>query len=200
MPETASLDCTSAELVGPTLERAAFFETNARVFAIEGDAVEERSVPAPERVLAGPTESIVTHTMVLGDRAAWVEPVTTWAESAPCLVGTHRKSYLAWQCDGRIVLRIRRTHHGVEVAAGVEYSKPTGKQAAPLVKPCDGPIDAAMAHRFIAAAALPARIASNISITGTKSTGCRRTSLRATWACGLGHASSRLAGRRIGAR
>lgn len=141
------------DLAEPTLHRAAFIETKVRVFTVGDDGPREQWIPSAAHVLAGPPDTIVTDIAVLGSRADWVTPLLAWAEIAPELVAAHRRSYLAWHCAGRLVLRIRRTHAGLEVAAGVQYSKPVDEQPTPTVVALDGPISAVDAHRVVGAAA-----------------------------------------------
>ena len=56
----------------------------------------------------------------LGQRAQLVLPLLRWLDSDPTLVPAHRQSYLAWHCEGRMVLRIKRGRGGtLVVSAGV---------------------------------------------------------------------------------
>lgn len=86
------------------------------------------------------------------ERARWVERLTRWAEEDPDLQAAHRQSYLAWQCRGRMVLKIAKTKGGLRVTAGVHYSG----EAKPKEYPVNGLIEPAAAHRLIAAASLAA--------------------------------------------
>jgi len=97
------------ESVGSTRERLAFIETKVRLFAVgEGGPAEVVPLAASE-VLTRPGVDLATGELVLGDRQRWVQVLIDWAESIPGLRAAHRGSYLAWHCDGRLVLKIRRT-------------------------------------------------------------------------------------------
>ena len=64
----------------------------------------------------------------LGDLAGLVDPLARWADEHWALTPAHRRSYLAWHCEGRKVLSIVRAKGGVRITAGVDYSSPTPGQ------------------------------------------------------------------------
>ena len=140
------------ESVGSTRERLAFIETKVRLFAVgEGGPAEVVPLAASE-VLTRPGVDLATGELVLGDRQRWVQVLIDWAESIPGLRAAHRGSYLAWHCDGRLVLKIRRTRGGLVASAGVHYGKPTGDQMPPVTVDLAGDATALDQHRLIAAA------------------------------------------------
>ncbi|MBA3509650.1 MAG: hypothetical protein H0T19_06120, partial [Thermoleophilaceae bacterium] len=94
-------------------------------------------------------DELVTAVHQLKDRAAWVERLTAWADKCPELVDAHRPSYLAWHCQGRMALRVRRTRSGLVVSAGV-HSSAAGK--APHKQVLEAQLSAEQFHRIVAAA------------------------------------------------
>lgn len=69
----------------------------------------------------------------LKEREELVEPIITWANDLePFLATANRGAYMAWHCLGRQLLTLKRSGSGVELVAGVNYSKPSETQAAPV--------------------------------------------------------------------
>jgi hypothetical protein len=89
----------------------------------------------------------------LGPHAAWVERLTTWAQNDDALVAAHRQSYLAWHCQGGIVLKIAQTTRGLRVTGGIQYSDPARR---PERIDLTAPLTSAEAHRLVGQAALAA--------------------------------------------
>jgi hypothetical protein len=89
----------------------------------------------------------------LGPQAAWVERLTTWAQNDESLVAAHAQSYLAWHCQGGIVLKIARTRQGLSVSGGIQYSD---RSRLPERIDLAEPLTSAEAHRLIGQAALAA--------------------------------------------
>lgn len=121
--------------VGQTLGRLAWVGTPVRVFTY--DALHELRpavVPTRAEVLdaakSRPLRALAKHD--LGHRSDWVEALTRSATEHWALVPAHRRAYLAWHCAGRQVLRINRTHQGLDVIAGVAYTKPSPDEPEPL--------------------------------------------------------------------
>lgn len=142
--------------VASTRERLAFTETKVRLFAVgEGGPAEVVPLAATE-VLDRPRVDLATGEMVLGDRQRWVQVLVDWAESIPGIRAAHRGSYLAWHCEGRLVLKIRRTRRGLVASAGVHHTKPTAGQKPPVTVEVDGDVAAVDLHRLIAAASAAA--------------------------------------------
>ena len=120
-----------------------------------------RQYPAPPReqilkMYGGPAYGFARHLDddhldgYLKGRARWVDRLIRWAEDDPDLQAAHRQSYLAWHCQGRMVLKIASTKRGLKVSAGVHRSGgPKPRQTDPplteLIKPAES-------HRLIAAA------------------------------------------------
>ncbi len=127
----------------PTLNRLPWIATPVRVFVYDADLIPRPGiVPAREQVLADyrmqPVRNRADHALGVWEPA--VEPLVHFAETHWALRPAHRRSYLAWHCQGRQVLRLRRTRTGVEVLAGVQYSKPTVAQPAPVTIIVDSPL------------------------------------------------------------
>jgi Restriction Endonuclease associating with ARP len=137
----------------PTLARSPWIEVPLRAWAYNDGACVEQVFPAPDEVLATYTDLLETHRHVLQERAAWVQRLIAWADADPDLQPTHRKSYLAWQCQGMRVLKISRTKKGLRITAGIDYSKPKSEQQPALVEDLDGETSAALVHRVISKAA-----------------------------------------------
>jgi hypothetical protein len=70
----------------------------------------------------------------LGSIGAWVAALTDAADQNPALVPAHRASYRAWQCAGRLVLKVQRNKRGVLVAAGVQYGEAKDGQRSPYLE------------------------------------------------------------------
>ena len=71
--------------------------------------------------------------VILGDRAEWVESLASWlATERDDIDAEHRPSYAAWKCAGKIVLKVQRTRGGLNLSAGIQYSKPKKPEQAPL--------------------------------------------------------------------
>ncbi len=127
----------------PTLNRLPWIATPVRVFSYDADLIPRPAiVPAREQVLADyrlqPVRNRADHALGVWEPA--VEPLVHFAATHWALRPAHRRSYLAWHCQGRQVLRLRRTRTGVEVLAGVQYSKPTVAQPAPVSIIVDSPL------------------------------------------------------------
>ena len=69
----------------------------------------------------------------LKGREELVEPIITWAnDPEPFLATANRGAYMAWHCLGRQLLTLKRSGSGIELVAGVNYSKPSETQATPV--------------------------------------------------------------------
>lgn len=69
----------------------------------------------------------------LKDREQLVEPIITWANDlGDFLAAANRGAYMAWHCLGRQLLTLKRSGSGVELVAGVNYSKPSETQTTPV--------------------------------------------------------------------
>jgi hypothetical protein len=117
-----------SENLGLTLQRLPWIATPVRVFSYdqEGVLAKPQIVPSRAEVLAAasklPPVTMATHD--LKEFAPWVESLTRRLDQHWALVPAHRASYLAWHCNGRQVVQLRRSKGGVTIAAGVDYSKP----------------------------------------------------------------------------
>jgi hypothetical protein len=74
--------------------------------------------------------------------SARVETLAAWADQQTGLSRVHLKHYLAWQCAGRQLLKIRPGKQATLVTAGVDYSKPdaTAHQQFALELSLDAPM------------------------------------------------------------
>src|SRR5664280_1207054 len=72
--------------------------------------------------------------IVLGDQAAWVEELVSWLLHRD-LDAEHRKTYAAWKCAGKIVLKIQRSRGKLTLTAGIQYSNP---ERSPVKVICSG--------------------------------------------------------------
>lgn len=147
--------------IGLTLDRLAWIATPVRVFTYGADLVVTPAiVPSRAEVTAAvatlPLWSQEVHK--LGeDRAAWVESLIKGADEHWALVAAHRHSYLAWHCAGRQVLRIARSRQGIDVVAGVDYSKPPVGDEKPVTFNAKGPLTPPERARIEARVALAVR-------------------------------------------
>lgn len=124
----------------PTLQRAAWVVVPVRIFTYGSTERDREQRDVTEQVVPSRPDVLGTvrswgwragEDAELGDRRAWVAHLVDWCEAHPDLAARHRRSYLSWHCAGRQVLKIRRTRVGLEVLAGVRYSKPTDGQLPP---------------------------------------------------------------------
>lgn len=132
----------------PTRIRAAWLDIAVRVAIYDAaGAVTERPRMARHETLVAFEDAVVGHDHQLGDREDLVARLTRWADTCPELVPAHRSSYLAWHCDGRMVLRVKRTRGGVRVSAGVHATSP-----GPLEHVLTNPVSPDQFHELVAAA------------------------------------------------
>ena len=143
-----------------TLVRAPWIDRPLEVWTYGPDLV-EGVVPAASRVPLDSRERVLErytvegrwgygHTPpppddyrdILGDRAEWIESLASWLAEHPDIDAEHRKTYAAWKCAGKIVLKAQRARGGLDLGAGIQYSKPTKAQKAPVKETCSGPLSA----------------------------------------------------------
>jgi len=131
-----------------TQRRLPWLDTHVALHVHDGTTAQPVAPLARHEVLAGYDDVIAAGTHQLGDRAAWVDRLATWADTCPELVAAHRKSYLAWHCRGRMLLKIRRSRAaGLTVTAGVHH---TADALAPEPVVLAGDLTASEHHRLIA--------------------------------------------------
>lgn len=116
----------------PTRLRLPWIDVPVRLYEYgPDDGVDEVMPLARHQVLETYKDALVTHTHALTEkRAEWVRQLTAWAESQG-FATAHRPSYMAWHVQGRMVLRIRRTHGGLVATAGVHHGPKTKAGHAP---------------------------------------------------------------------
>lgn len=132
----------------PILRRAAFLDRKIRVWSHSDGVCNEVLVPSLPQIFNELKDSIAAGKADLGHRERWVSPILGWATSAPGVVPAHRPGYLAWHCDGRMVLKVTPTGPGLQVTAGVHHAA-----APPTPLLVTGPVDPAAVHRVVAASA-----------------------------------------------
>jgi hypothetical protein len=140
--------------VTATMDRLPWIDAPVRVWSHGAEAVVKELLPLRRVDVLGRyrVDALETAEHLLGDPAAWVAPLTAWAQAAPSVRPAHRPGYLAWKCGGMTVLRLTRTGNGVRVQAGIQYRHPTPEQPAPFEAVVTGPIPAVVAHRAVQAA------------------------------------------------
>ncbi len=116
----------------PTLRRAAFIDAPVRVFT-HGIAWCEHPIPAVHTVIDVFTDPLVESICDLGAHASWIAELAAWADGHSDLRASHRPSYLAWHCLGRMVLKVARSKSGLRVSAGV-HSTLAVSSYSPLVR------------------------------------------------------------------
>jgi hypothetical protein len=155
----------------PTLARAPWITHPLQVWTYDLTAVEQghspslaqRAIDTPAQMLrrfveewdydADAADPPTDLAAFLGERAAWVERLTTWAETDDDLAAAHRQGYLAWHCRGGLVLKVAPTRRGVRLSGGIHYSHPSKK---PQPIELTEPLTSAQAHRLVGQAALAA--------------------------------------------
>ena len=109
-------------------------DTPVRVFLHDSDGLRPAVIPSRSEVLtaAAGTGLRTTAEHDLGDLRPLVKWVTSWADGHWALAKVKRPSYQAWHCAGRQVLKVARFKGGVQITAGVNYSKnpPAGEEKA----------------------------------------------------------------------
>lgn len=118
--------------VGPSITRASFLRPHIRVFGHDGTTVDEIAPVTRGEVLSAIDDDLELSAHDLGDRGSWVERLVEWCASHRDLRDARRPAYRAWHCDGRMVVRIRRTADGLEVSCGVHATVPSERYV-PLV-------------------------------------------------------------------
>lgn len=93
------------------------------------------------------------HEEFLGQKAAWVERITGWAEVDPDLDPAHTGNYLAWHCQGTIVLKIVSSKSGLSLTSGIHHREVAKR---PEKVDITGPLTGEQEHRLIGKAALAA--------------------------------------------
>jgi hypothetical protein len=138
-----------------TLERAAFLSVGVEVWIHASDGtVSYREPLTRANVLArfaGELRGQDLHDP--GHAAEWVDALVSWADSAPGLMPAHRQSYLAWQCHGRLVLRIQRRRGGLVAQAGKDWGTPPPGEPEPVTVELTTAATSAKTMTLIAAAA-----------------------------------------------
>lgn len=132
-----------------TRRRLPWIDAAVTLYIHDSTAVSRVPPLARAEVLEDFDDAIAATTHQLGDRGPWVERLTTWADTCPELVAAHRKSYLAWHCRGRMLLKVRRSRAGVIVSAGVHH---TAADVAPEPVALTGELAPSQYHRLVAAA------------------------------------------------
>jgi len=131
-----------------TQRRIPWLDTHVTLHVHDQGAVHRVPPLARHEVLTGYDDPIAAAAHQLGERGGWVDRVTAWADTCPELVPAHRKSYLAWHCRGRMLLKIRRSRGAVTITAGVHHS---AEDLAPVPIVLTGELSAADYHRVLAA-------------------------------------------------
>lgn len=131
-----------------TQRRIPWLDTHVTLHVHDQNAVHRVPPLARHEVLIGYDDSIAAAAHQLGERGEWVDRLTTWADTCPELVPAHRKSYLAWHCRGRMLLKVRRSRGAVTVTAGVHHS---AEDLAPVPIVLTGELAVADYHRVLAA-------------------------------------------------
>lgn len=129
------------EHIAQSALRAAWLDIPIRIFGHRKGQVAAHTVP--DRVTAlntFGTSSFVDRVHHLGDRAPWVEPLTSWAGAHDYLSPAHRPDNRSWHCMGLRVLRVSRTDGGVHVRAGISYTDGEGKPGAAITLELAAPI------------------------------------------------------------
>lgn len=119
-----------------TQQRLVGLSTDVRLYTYEGQKArpsECRKLTLADLAKLEEKASIRGGEHNLGNRQEWVQDLIDWADQlAPALVQANRNSYRAWHCLGRQLLKLKTTSKGIDVLAGVNYTKPTGTQSSPI--------------------------------------------------------------------
>jgi hypothetical protein len=116
------------------------------IFTHDGVKATPAAIPSRTEVLARYDDPLVTRKHQLGDRNEWVAPLRAWLADQADTVYAPRCAYQSWLFLGRSVLRIRSTHKGLRIEAGVDYSHPRKDQREPTTFNVSGLIDAGTRH------------------------------------------------------
>jgi hypothetical protein len=109
----------------PTRIRMPWIDRAIRLATYDsGGAVTELPPYAKTETLASYSDPIADSDHLLGDHETLIARLRQWADDCPELTAAHRGSYLAWHCEGRLVMRIQRVKGGVRVSAGVHATDP----------------------------------------------------------------------------
>ena len=125
--------------------RAAWLDVPIRVFSHlpspPSETVSEVDVGGREGVVRSlASTSFVDAVHHLGDRAKWVEELTSWAGAHPYLSPAHRPDNRSWHCMGLRVLRVARTGSGVTIRAGIGYTIDSSRPGAAVTLNLEGPL------------------------------------------------------------
>lgn len=134
-----------------TAQRIPWLVSPIELWVYDNDNNASRVRCGKEQAMDAISDVLETNAHDLGDRKTWVEPLLKWAEKAN-LAEAHRKSYLAWHCQGRMVLRIWRGRGSVKVTAGVNYSTPREDRPTPTEDEFAGPAPETAIAALISAA------------------------------------------------
>jgi hypothetical protein len=147
-----------------TVMRAPWIDVPLEVWVFDAfDQPVYQVLPYPDEVLGRYRDEVVTGGYVLGpDRAAWVDDVVKWADRNPDLIPGHRPGQLAWQCRGKVVLRIAPRGAKVEAIAGVQHAQPPDGHPPAVAELLAAPLSPGGVVRLLAAneAAVARRLSS----------------------------------------
>lgn len=144
-----------------TRQRLAHVATPVRLFTYEvSDAAPDEwvfaeQIPPPRHLALKATkldDVIPSGSLSLDDeRAAWIEPIVTWATEHPDLDAISRLGFLAWHAGGRQVLHIAPSSSGgLRVTAGTNYSADRPEPSAEVFD-LSGPISASQRDQVVVA-------------------------------------------------
>ncbi len=122
-------------LTWPFEARLPWIRHHVRLFSFEFDEMVEVPIPTTAAVHARIRSTPTAKGLEISpERLGWVDEVVAWADGHPRLLPSHRASYLGWQVDGRLALKIEATSKGVRITAG------TTTASSLLVRELEGPL------------------------------------------------------------
>jgi hypothetical protein len=131
-----------------TAARSTFLDRSIRIYTHDGHEATALVLPRRRAALDGlkePHDRLRFRVHRLnGDQKAWVSELIGWAERNVDLTSAHRVNYLAWLCDGRRVLTIKKSGTGLDVVAGVSRSNPHPGDRPPVTALLAGAPDPAL--------------------------------------------------------
>ncbi|MCU1360160.1 MAG: hypothetical protein JWN99_1449, partial [Ilumatobacteraceae bacterium] len=147
----------------PTLQRLAFLRPGPSVFTHDGERITEAIIPSRPQILGEYEDELELSEKDLGVRTAWITSLVEWADTHQHLSTSHRPSYRAWHCNGRMILRVRATRGGLLVTSGVHALMPSDKYTSLVSVPLTGGLDGDALATLIANAelAIAERLAGN---------------------------------------
>ena len=133
-----------------TMTRLPWIDSSVRLFVYGLELLPRPTIiPARTEVLSKAKTLGIRRTKehTLGDVAELIEPLVKWADEHWALKEAHRRSYLAWHCEGRQVLAVARSKGGVKITAGVTYKDPPAGEELALVMMVRSEIPLTRSHR-----------------------------------------------------